>query len=111
MSERNKKFEELIQALASGKATWDRLEQELSAAADLTASQKEDIRTAAQCRRLEQLQHDPIKDENKLQKVLAAFPQVTDGTKRFLDKFWREQLLEEALHAGLRARGQAVGPV
>lgn len=103
-------FEKLIEELTSGKATWDRLEQELSAAAELPASEKEKIRTTAQCRRIEQLIRDPGKDAKDLQKELSAFPELTDGARRFVDKLFREQLLERAVLAGLRARGSSVDP-
>jgi hypothetical protein len=115
MSNRNRpgngSFEELIQALASGKATWDRLEQELSAAADLSAHQKDEIRTAAQCRRIEKLNRAPGKDEKKLQKELSAFPPLTVGARGFVDKLFREQLVEGATLEGLRARGKGVAAI
>ena len=102
MSERNKKFEELIQALASGKATWDRLEQELSAAADLTASQKEDVRTAAQCRRIEQLKRDPVNDEKKLAGRTIPISLADGGDGQF-----HRQILREATLGRSDSRGAA----
>ena len=57
--------EELDTLTAAGKATWDRLEQELAAATDLTTRERDDIRTDAQCRRIEQLDRDPDKDETQ----------------------------------------------
>lgn len=103
-------FKELIDALASGKATWDRLEQELAAATDLTKHEKDEIRTDAQCRRIEQLDRDPQKDETKLQEELATLPPLTDETRRFIGKRFREQLVEGAIFEGLRARGKSVAP-
>jgi hypothetical protein len=115
MSDRNRpensSFEELIQALASGKAKWDRLEQELSAATDLSAHEKDEIRSAAQSRRIEQLHRARGKDEKELQKELSAFPPLTDGTRGFIAKLHREQLVEIATFEGLRARGKGVAAV
>ena len=78
MSNRNRpgkgSFEELIKALASGKATWDRLEQELAAAVDLSASDKEDILTDAQCRRIEQLNRDPGKERKNFKQNYPRCP-------------------------------------
>jgi hypothetical protein len=114
MSDRNRpekdSFDELVHALASGKATWECFERELAAAADLTESQKEEIRTAALCRRFERLQSDPIRNERKLREELGALPPLTDGAKRFIDKFLRDSLVEGAVSQGLRARGQCAGP-
>ena len=111
MSDRNRpgkgSFEELIDALASGKATWDRLEQELAAAGRFEPnSEKEDILTDAQCRRLEQLNRDPGKDEKKLQAELSKIPPLTKGARRFIDKMFRDDLVEGAILQGLRARGR-----
>lgn len=98
-------------AVAWGKAAWDRLEQELAAATDLTEHEKDEILTDAQCRRIEQLDRNPPKDANKLLEELAALPPLTDGTRRFIGERFREQLVEGAILEGLRARGKSVARV
>jgi hypothetical protein len=104
-------FEKLIEEVASGKVAWERFEQELSAANDLTEREKEEVRTDAQCRRIERLERDPTIDQERLQKELSAFPPLTDGTRRFIGKGFREGLLESAVSQGLRARGKTVDPL
>ena len=104
-------FEQLIEQVAAGKVTWNKLEQELSAAANLADSEKEEIRTAAQCRRIERLLRDPNVSQAKLEEELSAFPPSTAGTRQFIDKMFREQLLEGAVSQGLRARGLRAHPL
>ena len=110
MSDRNRpgkgSFEELINALAAGKETWDRLKQELAAAVDMTEEEKEDILTTAQCHRIEQLNRNPGKDEQQLQAELSKIPPLTKGARLFIDKMFRDDLVEAAIIQGLRARGK-----
>ena len=76
---------------------------ELAAAVDLSASDKEDILTDAQCRRIEQLNRDPGKDEKKLQAELSKMPPLTKESRRFIDKMFRDDLLEGAILQGLQS--------
>jgi hypothetical protein len=106
MSDRKKPeedaFERLIEEAASGQITWGKFEQELSNPPNLPASEKERIRTAAQRRRIETLLREP---HANLEKELAAFPPLTDGARQFVEKLFREHLVEGAISDGLRARG------